>query len=621
MFSFGRFSLLCRFIEIVIPINSRYYMRYIQVVSIIYLLLICWGGKLYAQQVGYSLTALADTLPDTLFSDYPRLAVDSSNAVELLDKWVRSKRESGWCFFSIDELNFSKDSISFRYYTGDRCQFFRPVFEDTVVLFLQHKGADKLLADRPYSGSILSALMDSVSAVYEDGGYPFPMVALQHIEFEKDTMIVHISLESQGQYTVKRLVNDGDARVSEVFLRRYVGLRKGRLYSRTWIAKEIPRLLNQLPYVQQRKEPVVLFDSAQAEVHVFLQKRSSSRFDFILGALPGHRETGGWVITGSALLDLQNTFGRGERAVLMFQRLRPETQEIKASIEYPYPLDLPFGMDGAFQLYSRDTAYRDLGFQVGWSYRMAGNNYLRAFWHTFQTDLLNPNLDQIRMLKRLPAALDVRSQLFGIEGHWERLDDRLNPRKGLRWRATAAAGRREIPVNASIQKLRDPDNPYFSFTSLYDSLNRQSSQWKFQADISYFVPLAARSTIHLGYKGGWLINDASLFRNELFRIGGNRLLRGFDEESIFTSFYHVFTGEYRFLTGPYSHLFAFADVGWLDNQTGEISLRDTPIGFGIGLTFDTPLGLFGLTLAQGRQQGNPWDFRATKLHFGYVSMF
>ncbi len=621
MISLGRFSLLCRFIGIILPINSRFSMRYFQMVSIIHLILVCWGGKLYAQQVGYTLTALSDTVPDTLFSDYPRFAVDSSNAVELLDKWVRSKRESGWCFFSIDELIFSKNTISFRYYAGDRCQFFRPVFEDSIVLFLQRKGADKLLATRPYRGDIFSVLMDSISVIYEDSGYPFPKIVLQHIEFEVDTMIGYFTMESQGQYTVKRLVNDGDARVSEVFLRRYVGLRKGKLYSRSWIANEIPRLLNQLPYAQQRKEPVVLFDSAQAEVHVFLQKRSSSRFDFVLGALPGHSETGSWVITGSALLDLQNAFGRGERAVLIFQRLRPETQEIKASIEYPYPLDLPFGMDVAFQLYSRDTAYRDLGFQVGWSYRMSGNNYLRAFWHTFQTDLLKPNLDQIRILKRLPAALDVRSQLFGIEGHWERLDDRFNPRKGWRWRATAAAGRREIPINASIQKLSDPDNPNFSFSNLYDTLNRQSSQWKFVADVSYFVPLAAQSTLHLAYKGGWLINDASLFRNELFRIGGNRLLRGFDEESIFASFYHVFTTEYRFLTGPYSHLFAFADVGWLDNQTSETVLRDTPIGFGIGLTFDTSLGLFGLTLAQGRQQGNPWDFRATKLHFGYVSMF
>jgi hypothetical protein len=43
------------------------------------------------------------------------------------------------------------------------------------------------------------------------------------------------------------------------------------------------------------------------------------------------------------------------------------------------------------------------------------------------------------------------------------------------------------------------------------------------------------------------------FRNELFQIGGNRLLRGFDEESQFVSQYLVPSVEYRYLIGQNSY--------------------------------------------------------------------
>ena len=45
------------------------------------------------------------------------------------------------------------------------------------------------------------------------------------------------------------------------------------------------------------------------------------------------------------------------------------------------------------------------------------------------------------------------------------------------------------------------------------------------------------------------------------------------------------------------------------------------IGFGAGIIFETKVGLFGFTLAAGREKGNAVDLRNTKTHFGYVSLF
>ena len=135
------------------------------------------------------------------------------------------------------------------------------------------------------------------------------------------------------------------------------------------------------------------------------------------------------------------------------------------------------------------------------------------------------------------------------------------------------------------------------------------------------MPLFKRATIKASIRGGVILSEQNIYQNEQFRIGGNRILRGFDEESIFATNYGVLTTELRFLIGLNSYLYAFGDFGYVENITTERREFDRPIGMGAGITFETKVGLFGFSLAVGRQQGNPFDFRSVKTHFGYVSLF
>jgi hypothetical protein len=46
------------------------------------------------------------------------------------------------------------------------------------------------------------------------------------------------------------------------------------------------------------------------------------------------------------------------------------------------------------------------------------------------------------------------------------------------------------------------------------------------------------------------------------------------------------------------------------------------MGLGAGLNFETKAGIFGISAAVGRRDvGQSFDFRATKFHLGYVSLF
>ena len=67
--------------------------------------------------------------------------------------------------------------------------------------------------------------------------------------------------------------------------------------------------------------------------------------------------------------------------------------------------------------------------------------------------------------------------------------------------------------------------------------------------------------------------------------------------------------------------FPFIDYGRVHSlREGEKSWENT-FGTGFGLNFATGAGIFNVSFAIGKRADIPVDFSATKIHFGYVSLF
>jgi hemolysin activation/secretion protein len=119
-----------------------------------------------------------------------------------------------------------------------------------------------------------------------------------------------------------------------------------------------------------------------------------------------------------------------------------------------------------------------------------------------------------------------------------------------------------------------------------------------------------------------LFSSTPVYNNEQFRLGGNKLLRGFNEETLFATRYAVGTAEYRLLIGANSYIAAFADYAYVENITDRIRLFQRPLGLGAGIVFESQAGLFGVSGAVGRlDNGDPFDLRSVKVHLGYVNLF
>nr|MBA3900945.1 BamA/TamA family outer membrane protein [Bacteroidota bacterium] len=243
---------------------------------------------------------------------------------------------------------------------------------------------------------------------------------------------------------------------------------------------------------------------------------------------------------------------------------------------------------------------------LGIQYLLKGGNYFKVFVNQRSSRL--QAIYGLEFITQLPPYADITSTMYGVGFKFEELDYRLNPRKGYKINVNAAAGNRTILKHPKINE------------EVYEGIELKTAQYEANLLIDYFIPLAGRSTIKLGNYTAVLYNQ-NAFENELYRIGGLRTLRGFDEESIFASSFSIFTVEARYLLEQNSYAHVFWNGGWYENNANNTLITSLPWGFGAGMSFETKAGIFSFSYALGKQFDNPFQLRAGKIHFGILNYF
>ncbi len=583
---------------------------------VVLLLAVAVPGWVPAQR-GYTLRVLptdaSPELPARMVS-YRTTLPDSAAVTAELTRVVQQLHALGRLEASIDTLLRSDSLFTALLHMGPEFQWMAlkagNVPEDRLKAAGFRPGA---FQGKNIQWSQWRKMQETLLQGYENQGFPFAQVGLADVVLDGHQLSAALHAEAGPLVRMGLLEVEGKLRLSNNYLQQFLGIRPGQPYDRSRILR-LRQRLRELPFVELKKDPGVVFrEDSTASLTLYLEPRKAGRFDFLIGVLPNSAQVGRMLITGTLFADFHNQFGKGERFTASFERLRPETQQLTLQGNLPYVLQLPFSADGRFHLYKRDTTFLNLEYQLGAGYLLEGASYWKAFVHNRITRLLT--VDEARLLatRRLPADLDVSLGAFGVETALQRLDYRLNPRRGWSGLLRASAGIKRIRPNNRIVAL--------GLEELYDSLALRSAQYRLEIQAERFVPVGSTATVKLGLQGGYIVSDQPVFRNEQFRIGGNRLLRGFDEEFFFISNYTVATVELRLLIAQNSYLYTFGDLGRLEDRSSERSEVFFPYGFGTGIALETRAGLLGLSLALGARSGTPLDISAPKVHVGYVGLF
>ncbi|MCF8459184.1 MAG: BamA/TamA family outer membrane protein [Flavobacteriales bacterium] len=532
---------------------------------------------------------------------------DSMAALKAMNELLILLRERGFSAAGIDHQTWKKDTAVAQLHIGNQYRFKQIDAGNVPKEVMRRIGfKEQQFEESSMSGKRFSNLKKRIVRFYENRGYPFAQVGLDSISLKNELLFARLKLEKNREFKIDSVIIKGTARIQPKYLQNYLGIKRKSLYNESRI-KPISTRVKEIAFVSEVKPPEVVFREGKADLYVYLDKKRASQFDGILGVLPSSESPGKVLVTGELSLKLLSAFRRGELIDLSWRKMQARTQNLNIHLAYPFLFNTSFGLDGTFELYKRDTLYLNLRGIIGIQYHLIGNDHIKIFADIRSTNVLaTSTLSSTATIN--PNNVDSRTQLYGFGYKMQRLDYRLNPRKGFDLYAEASAGTKKILPDASIEVDR------------YAGLKLNSFQLNAVLQASYFIPIPNRSTIMIRGNGGYMRSD-NLFESEAFRIGGLKTLRGFDEESIYATLFGIGTIEYRFLLDPNSYLFAFFDGAYYENRATNKRITDRPFGFGLGISFFTKIGVFSLNYALGKQFNNPIDFRAGKIHFGVVSYF
>ena len=450
-----------------------------------------------------------------------------------------------------------------------------------------------------------AALNKKVLQYYENNGYPFADVQLKDVVVKNQAITAFYDIKTNNRIAIDSIRLNGTAKISKTILYNYLSIDPKDLYNES-IVRRISARIKEINFVTQYKSPQVVFNPEGCYIELYLNDKKSSQIDGILGIMPPNIKGGKTTLTGDFRMRLQNSFAKGELIDLHWERPQAATQVLNVKFIYPFLFKTPFGLDAALNLRKQDSTFLNVLGNVGVNYFLPGGNYIKFYVESFTSSLLSTK--GLENLTTLPPYADIKKRLGGIGIRKEQLDYRYNPRKGYSIEATASAGLRTIELNSKIKP------------ELYDSLELKNTQYITQFVFNNYIPLGNRHVINLGLQGAGLFSN-NIFVNELFFIGGLTTLRGFDDQSIAASQYLIAKCEYRFILDQGSYLLAFFNAAHYQNKADNKDITDTPYGFGLGLSFETRLGVFSFNYALGKEFDNPIFIRTAKIHFGIISYF
>ena len=244
--------------------------------------------------------------------------------------------------------------------------------------------------------------------------------------------------------------------------------------------------------------------------------------------------------------------------------------------------------------------------KIGGIYYLSGLNNLSAYFENSSSKLLS--VANITSSGALSQNIDYSINRYGLSSEIDLLNDLWIPTKGVKMGIDLNVGTRKVIINNKVP------------TEYYDDIKKNETQLKTTLNIESYYPIFRKIIFNASNKTCY-ISGNNRYENELFRFGGLTTLRGFNEESLMASFVSIINTEIRWLMDRKTFLFIFWNGAYYEKRTTTKFVHDTPYGTGVGLSFDTPTGIFNITYALGKEFNNPIQLKYGKIHFGIVARF
>lgn len=499
----------------------------------------------------------------------------------------------------------SADSLWLRVDSGDRFSWLGLGIGNVDPVLLVKAGVDlRRFSNKPLDYRQVARMMESIISESENRGYPFAALRLDSLQRSGSDFSASLNLDEGPFISFDSIKVTGDSRIKPKFLSNFLQIRYGEPFSQKKVTDGISQIKT-LPYLRWEGAPELSFQNEQATLYLPLADRKINSVDGIIGFLPNELDGNKLLITGQVDIALYNLGGRGRNYELHWQRFNQQSQSLLISGWEPLLLGTPIDMGLSFSLLKEDTTFLNRDFRLEFGSRILRDGYLKFFTRRQAGDLLAVN--GLENLTELPNSGDFRFNNYGFNYKHILLDDVFFPRRGMAAALEFSIGNKNILQNTAIP------------SELYADIEMKTLQYYLTAMIEKHFYLRPQWGIWTRLSGG-VVDNENLFLNDLFRLGGLRTIRGFNENFFFANQYLYLNVEPRFYFDTYSYFMIFADLGSIENAVLSLP-RDNTFSAGMGLSLETGNGVFNFVYGLGRSNTQEFAFNLSKIHFGYTGRF
>ncbi|WP_298495266.1 hypothetical protein [uncultured Algibacter sp.] len=417
-------------------------------------------------------------------------------------------------------------------------------------------------------------------------GLPFSKLKLTNIKTKDSTNLeAALTINSLEKRTIDNILVKGYDNFPGSYLKHFLKIKPKQVFNLD-IIKNKTNQLNNLIFANEIKSPEILFSKDSTTLYLYLEKTKSNAFDGFLG-FGTNEETNKLEFDGYLNLNLTNNLNFGESFRLLYKSDENDQKTFETNISLPYLFKTPIGADLLLRIFKRDSSFTTVNQSGKLHYQVNSMNKLYAgVISTESNNLLNKNTStSISDYKTLHYTFayqylkpEANDQLFQI-----------------RSKIFLEFGSGNRKTNSSIEK-----------------------QTTYTLDALKIFTLNYKNSIYLRVNGSNLISD-TYFENELLRFGGINSIRGFEENSIFATFFSTLNTEYRFKLNNSIYLHSIIDAGYFEDKT--LNTKEKLFGYGFGFGILTKAGLLKFNYANGKNENTQFKLTNSKIHLSLTAKF
>lgn len=371
----------------------------------------------------------------------------------------------------------------------------------------------------------LKKTLSKINNTLVSNGETFSKVKLSEILVFKSILTAKLIINRTKKRTVDKIIVKGYTDFPTSFLKNYFNVPSTKALNLNLI-EGISSRTNQLNFIKEIKKPEILFSNDSTVLYLYLKKVKANYFD---GLINFNSENEKIKLRGYFNLNLNNTFNKGEQTSINWRNNGNNKQELNLKSTIPYVFKTKLTPTLLFNLYRHDSTYINNNIIISLSYPISKNLNVSLTYDTESSRINNSN------------------------GDYENYDkDGLGI--GLEYRSNGK-NRFLLGLDFFIQKRKTV------VTNVYKQLNLNiASEFKISKRIDFHIKNSSKLT-----------DRKTSLLNELFRSGGAKSLRGFQENSILSNSYSYINSEFKLNLKNNTFLYSIQDTGIFNiNNTNTI---------------------------------------------------